>query len=206
MPPAPEADYLRLALEIAGGELTPGGHLRLRVVGDSMAPLLRPGDAVIVRPTCAENLQRGDVVAVRRGGQVISHRVVEVGGGRWRTKGDNSHRLDPQAPGEALVGQVIAIERGADRLDLRSGRWQVASRFLGLAGAWEAALFRQGEAMGSLRSSALAAGLARLLTGPFTLLRKALYYANAPTPNPSPKVGGGESGKGPNSTESDICR
>lgn len=173
MPSAPEREYLHLALEIAGGELTPTGHLRLQVVGDSMAPLLRAGDAVLVRPVPPQALHPGDLVAVRRGEQVITHRLIGREAGGWRTKGDNRHALDPPVAAGALLGRVVAVERAGRRVDLAGVRGRAAGRLLALLGLWEAALFQRGQALRGRRAGALLAPLARFLRKLLAWLRTA---------------------------------
>ena len=66
-----------------------------RIVGtDSMAPSLRAGDLVLLRPT-GKMIKPGTVVTYDFKGELITHRVVEVVGDMLVTKGDNNQEVDP---------------------------------------------------------------------------------------------------------------
>lgn len=103
--------HLRTALEISAQAAAQGDPLRLRVNGRSMAPLLRPGDWVIVAAGRPEDLARGDLVVIRSGDSLITHRLLRVRPGRLLTKGDNTWRADPPVEPGAVLGRVMARER-----------------------------------------------------------------------------------------------
>lgn len=145
--------YRQIALDLARAGLREGERVRLNVVSNSMAPFLRPGDAVWAEPAVPASLRRGDVVVVRREGDLVTHRLVAVGDGQWYTKGDNVRYLDPPVTVDAILGRVVAIERGGDRIELRGYRWLIVSRVLGLASWWEARLFRVGRRVKRLGGS-----------------------------------------------------
>jgi hypothetical protein len=105
--------------------------LRLPVVSDSMRPLLRAGDWVLVEAVTPTALKLGDVIVVQRGVELITHRVVACDDQGWRTHGDNTRVIDQVVQPEEIVGRVSAIERGADRLDLQTHHWQTANRWIG---------------------------------------------------------------------------
>ncbi|MFL7893306.1 MAG: signal peptidase I [Anaerolineales bacterium] len=64
------------------------------VLTDSMAPALRAGDLVFLRPT-GKVINPGTVVTYDFQGSLITHRVVEVVGDILVTKGDNNQEVDP---------------------------------------------------------------------------------------------------------------
>ena len=136
--------YRQIALDLARAGLREGERVRLNVAGNSMAPLLRPGDAVWAEPALPASLRRGDVIVVRRAGGLVTHRLVALGDGEWYTKGDNARHLDPPVTADAILGRVVAIERGGDRIELRGRQWAIVSRVLGLASWWQARLFQVG--------------------------------------------------------------
>lgn len=79
------------------------------VVSGSMRPTLEVGDIVLVNTNKPLNISLGDIVAFRFEGMVITHRVVEVLDGGFRTKGDGNQELDPFVVSEDMVvGEVIA--------------------------------------------------------------------------------------------------
>lgn len=94
-----------------------GGHARLAVRGDSMAPALRDGQEVEVERVHARDLAVGEVAVVRTARALITHRVV----GRARHRGTHVLLLK----GDAAADVAIAEEP------------QVAGRLCGVDGwAW----------------------------------------------------------------------
>lgn len=93
------------------------GELRLTksfaVAGDSMLPLLEPGDRVWVRPA---PLRAGDLaVFVRFTGSapaLVVHRLVHDG----LTRGDACLRPDPPQQAGDFLGRVVAFARGDGRV------------------------------------------------------------------------------------------
>ncbi len=167
-------DYRQQALDLARGALSPGETLRLVVVSDSMAPLLQPGDGVLVGPVMEDKLRRGDLVVVRRAGEPVTHRVVGRAGGRWRTKGDNLRLLDPPFAPVDLLGRVAALERRQGKIDLESRHWRRVNAWIGRLSWWEARVYS------ALRREtggpAAGAGFFRLLVvRPAAALRRWLY-------------------------------
>ncbi len=167
-------EYRQQALDLAQGALPPGGTLRLTVISDSMAPLLLPGDAVLVVQADEADLRRGDLIVVRRGGEPVTHRVVGRARGRWLTKGDNLRTLDPPFEGSELIGRVAAIERQSARTDLETVRWRRVNRFLGWLSWWEARVYRVARRIAG--GSARGAGILKVLVvRPAAALRRWLY-------------------------------
>jgi signal peptidase I len=90
------------------------GSVRIRVLGASMRPAVRSGDALLVRRTTLEGLRRGDVAVFLREGRMFAHRVVRRDRRRGVvTKGDVLPAADaPLAPGE-LLGRAVTVTRGS---------------------------------------------------------------------------------------------
>jgi signal peptidase I len=122
--------YLKVVRDVLHHDQT-AGPLRLPVVSDSMRPLLRAGDWIVVESAAPAALRLGDIIVVQRGVELITHRVVSHDTQGWRTHGDNTRVLDQVVQPEEIVGRVSAIERGAQRLDLQARRWQTANRWIG---------------------------------------------------------------------------
>jgi signal peptidase I len=96
-----------LTLVMAGLVLL-GGFGTLVTHGGSMAPRLRPGDLVVVHRQPAYRV--GDVVAYRSRSLGISvlHRIVDIDGGRFVTRGDSNDWLDPDRPSAAeMTGRLV---------------------------------------------------------------------------------------------------
>lgn len=104
--------------QVIEAALQAGVDARFLVTGASMAPRIRSGDTVTVRPAAASSVRVGDVVFCRRGDGpgYLMHRVLlrrRVSGRRvLRTKGDALLSLDPLVRDEHLLGIVVADASG----------------------------------------------------------------------------------------------
>jgi len=77
------------------------------VLSGSMAPTLRPGDAVLIR-SGATSIHEGDIVTFQREGQLVTHRVVEVESAQLVTRGDANNATDPwTVPISAVEGIYV---------------------------------------------------------------------------------------------------
>jgi signal peptidase I len=101
-----------------------GRSVRFRAPGGSMAPLIRSNDALIVEPVAPAEVSAGDIVLYRSGAGLTAHRVVgtpppanKEGGGCFLLKGDAGSRPDPPVATSAVLGRVVAVERGGRRID-----------------------------------------------------------------------------------------
>lgn len=78
------------------------------VVTDSMAPQIKKGDIVFVKPVEFEALKENDIVTVTfpDGDGCFTHRIISIdySAGAFRTKGDANEKEDPQP---SLKEQVI---------------------------------------------------------------------------------------------------
>jgi signal peptidase I len=126
------ADYRRTAQAVIAAQ--PIERLRLQVISDSMWPLLRAGDAVIVQPIEPATIRIGDVLVAQRGGESITHRLIALEGEQWVMRGDNAIWADAPVGRAEGVGRVEAIERGAYRIDLAQPQWAQLNQRLGQIG------------------------------------------------------------------------
>lgn len=79
------------------------------VVSGSMRPNLEIGDVVLVNANKPMEISEGDVVAFRLENVVITHRVVEIVEGGFRTKGDGNREPDPfVVTDDMVVGKAVA--------------------------------------------------------------------------------------------------
>ena len=102
-----------------------------------MAPLLRPGDAVVAEAIAPGELQCGDIVVTRRDGELITHRFIAADTQGLRTRGDNASGPDEAVAVQTIVGRGVAVERGDRVIDLRRGHWSTMNRWLGQLGLIE---------------------------------------------------------------------
>jgi hypothetical protein len=150
------------------------GPVRLTVTSDSMWPLLRVGDGVVVQPIDPHALQPGDVIVVQRSGGWITHRLVTVDERGWHTHGDNTRYGDEAASAAQIVGRVIAIERNGQTIDLLQPRWRTIDRRVNRVQRVQLRVLAAARASGGTRSRGLKRGLAALITWPFQCLVRVL--------------------------------
>ena len=160
------ADYRRTAQAVIAAH--PIERLRLHVTSDSMWPLLRAGDAVIVQPIGPDAGRVGDVLVARRGAELITHRLIAIEGERWVMRGDNAIWVDAPVGRAECVGRVEAIERGAYQIDLAQPQWAQLNRRLGQIGRAHWRISRWLRLAPT--SSPLAISLAWLIALPFRAL------------------------------------
>jgi signal peptidase I len=93
------------------GALKITGYQFASVLSDSMAPLFRAGDLIIVKN---EPFTTGDVVLFSRGESLVMHRLIKhTSQDRWRTRGDANAGDDPWTiSDEDIRGVVVASIRG----------------------------------------------------------------------------------------------
>ncbi len=105
-----------LGADTAAGLLAGGESVVITAGGYSMWPAIRPGDRVMITPAGDRIPAAGEIVALRRDGGFVIHRVLQVSshGGSTIiiTKGDASVRRDEPAAPEAVAGTVESVIRG----------------------------------------------------------------------------------------------
>ena len=112
--------------------LREGHSVQFRVQGESMRPNILDGDAVVVVPATAADVQRGDVVLTPGEVGLRVHRVAQVNAvnGRVITRGDSGQENDP--PTQQIFGKVTAVDRHGKQsvMDGALARLQHSSRTL----------------------------------------------------------------------------
>ena len=118
-----------LAYTLLAQRLSSGGSAQLTITAASMAPLLLPGDRVLLAKAPVPALCVGDLVALAASPRPIVHRLVAAPRRKGRrllvTKGDAAISYDRQFPPEAFLGHVVSVQRGDKTLMLaaRIARW-----------------------------------------------------------------------------------
>lgn len=134
--------------EILREEVARRGKVNFRVTGNSMAPLLKPGDIVTVRRVRRRwRLLPGDILVLSGDGPLVVHHflywTLKDGQPHLRTAGRNGKALDRLWPREAVIGRVTLRERG--KLSFRGPTaplWLAGSLFAALGGVLTARLER----------------------------------------------------------------
>jgi hypothetical protein len=123
LPEASIRDYLLLRSttdkSIAAGAvlsmLDEGRSVTVTAGGYSMWPAIRPGDAVVIDPIGTRLPETGEIVALKRDGGYVIHRVTEVIAGKdatnIRTQGDGVTREDEPADAGLIAGVVRSVVR-----------------------------------------------------------------------------------------------
>ena len=82
------------------------GRIRV-VVSDSMAPSIRAGDILWIKPL-KERIYPGIVISYNYQGKLITHRVARIEANMIITKGDNNQEVDPwRVPTSSVVGTPV---------------------------------------------------------------------------------------------------
>ena len=96
--------------------LEQGRSLRFQARGQSMRPLIRDGDTLLVEPVGVDGVKVSEVVICSiRPGKLVVHRVIRkspvVGGSRYLIQGDQATHPDGWIHQAQVYGRVTAIER-----------------------------------------------------------------------------------------------
>jgi signal peptidase I len=145
-----DLDSLSCSLEAFAGLIADilkrGKSVRFRAHGESMQPLLRNGDYLLVQPVEAKRLRIGDVVLSNSQMEhIVAHRVIgrqlDRKGYAFLLKGDQAAQPDGWIPQDQVYGRVTEIERAGVRIEM--GR--LVMRVLG----WLAVLRSRGHRAGA---------------------------------------------------------
>lgn len=137
-----DGEYQLIAQELVRESLSSQGKARLRVISDSMAPLINIDDFVVIEQPALHEYKPGDIVVIDRKGELITHRLVRLGIEKWYTKGDRFHALDDPISADDLIGKVIKIENQENHLDLKCKKWIRINRFRGWLANIEVEIYR----------------------------------------------------------------
>lgn len=86
----------------------PGGYKLFTVRSGSMRPRIPTGSLVVVRP--AADYRVGEVITFKPALMPITHRLQNISGGLYTTKGDANDAPDPEpARREQILGKVVFV-------------------------------------------------------------------------------------------------
>ncbi len=104
-----------LGCELAGEVVSRFGEVRLRVLGTSMVPSIRPGDLISVQRAAFSDIAAGEIALYLREGRLFAHRVVARAGGSQQPllvlRGDRLSQNDAPVCASEFLGRVHRIER-----------------------------------------------------------------------------------------------
>lgn len=109
----------------------------LRILSNSMSPLIQTGDQIRVTKTDLSAIAIGDIITFWKGSILVTHRVI----GKSRTVQEDfnfierGERLSQHSlvPGQKVVGKVVQIKKADHVIDLTSPGWQILNRCTGAA-------------------------------------------------------------------------
>jgi signal peptidase I len=111
-------------------------ELKVYAAGNSMSPLIRKGDTLVIKHVTAGALKRGDIVVFDSRGALCAHRLImkSARGNRYIlvTKSDNSFAADAPFADKKLMGKVSCIQRGREVFNLESLSWVFINCAFGL--------------------------------------------------------------------------
>jgi hypothetical protein len=87
-----------------------------------MLPTLWPGDLLTIQAQTIDRTRVGDVVLFARGGRFFVHRIVRASGaaGGFITRGDAMPEEDGSLGSDELLGSVMSVTRGREKIPLRA--------------------------------------------------------------------------------------
>lgn len=101
--------------------LTRGISVRFEARGDSMHPVIRSGDYLVVEPVAPGRVGHGDVVLSLTERGLTAHRVISIGQATFTTRGDNAPAPDAPFRADQLLGRIKIIERDGRPRAVRAG-------------------------------------------------------------------------------------
>lgn len=120
--PAREQDSLT---DVVLHAIATHGHCKFLVRSNSMAPLIRAGDTIMVKSLKMDDDPTGRVLVYRDGNELVAHRLIGKLGTKCIFHGDASPWADPLQDSSTIVGGVDSITHRSSSLDLTSRRVQV---------------------------------------------------------------------------------
>lgn len=109
-------------------QLLQSREMRVQFHGQSMLPLLRDGDRVLVQPVAWDDIERGDLITYRTDDKFPTRRVVAKSAGRLLLWCDNWPHDRFEAPRARVLGRAVARERDGVWLAWRDAEWTAATR------------------------------------------------------------------------------
>ena len=141
--------HRRIVTRLLKEGITSGKEIRLKVITNSMQPLINPGEKVVAKRGPAEEFQCGNIILFEKGGILCIHRLLakKRGGTLYITKGDKGNFWDEPLSVEQILGKVVTIEKGSRIMDLEKRSWRIINWLLALFSLIEGAIFGTGYQM-----------------------------------------------------------
>lgn len=103
------------------------------ISGNSMAPLIKHGDAVVIEHG-SRNFHTGDVLVFKTPEKFLAHRLIHrknsEGGETFLCKGDNCSTFDLPVSAEHILGKVVEVMGPEGSLYFKSDFWRALNYLL----------------------------------------------------------------------------
>jgi len=103
--------------------LAGGATIPIFVESESMSPLLRTGDKLLLQAASVDDLRVGDIITLQQTDHLLTHRFYGMKNGLLRTRGDRNLAMDGLQPPDRLLGKIVERERNGRLFSLTHG-WQ----------------------------------------------------------------------------------
>lgn len=108
------------------------GKLVYTNVGDSMYPLIKPRDLLVIE-ACEKPLKKYDVPLYKRDtGQYVLHRIVKIKNGEYYICGDNRRGFERGITDRHILGKLTFIIRDGREIPIDAPKYRVYDRLLPL--------------------------------------------------------------------------
>lgn len=98
-----------------------GENFKVKIMEKGMHPTITIADVIEVKPVQVIDLKIGDVIFYRQGDNFVARRITGLGfekEGDFIARGDALKEDEPPVQGIHILGKVIAVERGSERIPL----------------------------------------------------------------------------------------
>ena len=139
---------LNTAFNLLKESIDSGRLVEFEVISNSMLPLLRIDDKVIIDSIVPEKLKLGEIIVYKLQDFLYVHRYIYTLKKPGRpfslvTKADNRFNFDPYlVPINQLLGKVVAIKRQDTKINLESFFWKRINFFIGILSFLEAFMIK----------------------------------------------------------------
>ncbi len=115
---------------LAAETLRTAGSLRLHLRGESMLPVLWPGDLADIQSCTLEDVEPGDIVLALRDGRFFLHRLLVRQSNGFLLRGDSMPGSDPAFSPDALIGKLVCCQGQGHVRQLGASSWSRAIGYI----------------------------------------------------------------------------
>lgn len=108
-------------VEILRESLANGRQPLLTITSNSMSPLLRQGDQIMLAHTPVSRLAPGDIISTDADQFILTHRYWYRDNSKIFTRGDRPLHFDQPQASESYIGRAICRKRGHTYLSIENG-------------------------------------------------------------------------------------